>query len=329
MNKHTWIQVLKIGIGSALAIWIAETIGLSYATSAGIVALLTIQNTRKDTLHLAVKRIASFFVTMCIALVCVNLIPVHFISFGIFMLLLVGVSYYLDWNGAISVNAVIGTHIIFVEQGLNWQLLANEAAMVFIGIVIAVIFNMRMPSKEAELQMDIAHIDTYMDENLHSIADHLCSHAKLDKDRKHIKDLLDHISDAIEKAYANKNNTLKSHSEYYIDYLNFRKEQCEILLHIYYIVSHHDFVVEEAKIVAELMREVAGHLHVQKEIEAVMDKIDQTAHEIIKGDMPKTHEEFEGKAVLYQLLYELREFLWHQDMFTMNVTEEQILAYWE
>lgn len=329
MNKHTWIQVLKIGIGSALAIWIAETIGLSYATSAGIVALLTIQNTRKDTLHLAVKRIASFFVTMCIALVCVNLIPVHFISFGIFMLLLVGVSYYLDWNGAISVNAVIGTHIIFVEQGLNWQLLANEAAMVFIGIVIAVIFNMRMPSKEAELQMDIAHIDAYMDENLHSIADHLCNHAKLDKDRKHIKDLLDHISDAIEKAYANKNNTLKSHSEYYIDYLNFRKEQCEILLHIYYIVSHHDFVVEEAKIVAELMREVAGHLHVQKEIEAVMDKIDQTAHGIIKGDMPKTHEEFEGKAVLYQLLYELREFLWHQDMFTMNVTEEQILAYWE
>lgn len=329
MNKHTWIQVFKIGIGSALAIWIAEILGLRYATSAGIVTLLTIQNTRRDTFHLAEKRLFSFSVTICIAMLCVNLIPVHFISFGIFMLILVAVSYYLDWNGAISVNAVIGTHIIFMEQGLSKELLLNEAAMVIVGIVIAVLFNMKVPSKEAELLMDIAHIDAYMDENLHSIADHLCNHVKLDKDRKHLKALHEHIQKAIDKAYANKNNTLKSHSEYYIEYLNFRREQCEILLHVYYIVAHHDFVVEEAGTVAALIREVAGHLHVQKEIEAVMHNLDQTAHEIIEGAMPKTHEEFGSKAVLYQLLYELREFLWHQERFIENVTEEQILAYWE
>ena len=329
MNKYTWIQVFKIGIGSALAILIAEWMGLSYATSAGIVTLLTIQNTRKDTFHLALRRITSFGVTMLFAYVCVNFIPMRFVSFGVFMLALVGISYYLDWNGAISVNAVIGTHVLLMENGLTWKLVGNEAAMVLIGIVIAVLFNMRMPSKEAELQMDIAHIDSYMDENLISIADHLCSHSKLDKDKRHLSALLEHISGAIDKAYANRNNTLRSHSDYYIDYLNFRKEQCEILLHVYYIAAHHDFVVDEARIVAEVIREVAGHLHVQKEIEAVMHKIDKTAHEIIHGEMPKNQHEFEGKAVLYQLLYELREFLWHQEMFIQNVTEEQILAYWE
>lgn len=329
MNKHTWIQVFKIGIGSALAILVAEWIGLSYATSAGIVTLLTLQNTRKDTFHLALRRMTSFVVTMLLAYVCVTFIPMRFVSFGVFMLAVVGISYYLDWNGAISVNAVIGTHVLLMENDLTWKLVGNEATMVLIGIVIAVLFNMRMPSKEAELQMDIAHIDSYMDENLISIADHLCSHSKLDKDRKHLSALLDHISAAIDKAYANRNNTLRSHSDYYIDYLNFRKEQCEILLHVYYIVAHHDFVVEEAKIVAEVIREVAGHLHVQKEIEAVMHKIDKTAHEIIHGEMPKNQVEFGGKAVLYQLLYELREFLWHQELFIQNVTEEQILAYWE
>ena len=67
MNKHTWIQVFKIGIGSALAILIAEWMGLSYATSAGIVTLLTLQNTRKDTFHLALRRMTSFVVTMLLA----------------------------------------------------------------------------------------------------------------------------------------------------------------------------------------------------------------------------------------------------------------------
>ena len=176
--------------------------------------------------------------------------------------------------------------------------------------------------------MDIAHIDSFMHENLNAIADHLSNHSKLNKDKKHLKSLLVHISKAIDKAYTNKNITLKSHSDYYINYLNLRKEQCEILLHVYYIVAHHDFVVEEAAIVADVIRDVAGHLSIMKEIGLIKHKIDKVAKEIIHGDMPQNHKEFEGKAVLYQLLYELREFLWHQETFVNDVTEEQVLAYW-
>lgn len=329
MNKETWIQVIKIGLGSALAFYIASMIELDYATSAGIVTLLTIVNTRKDTFHLALKRIISFGVTIGLTALCVNLIPIDVLAFGIFMLLMVSISYYFNWNAAVSVNAVIGTHIILTERHIDWALVLNEAGIVFIGIVIAILFNLRMPDKEKELQMDIAHIDEYMGDNLTHIANHLCNHSKLNKDKEHLKNLLKHISQAIDKAYANKNNTLRSHSEYYINYLNLRKEQCEILLHIYYIVAHHDFVVEEAAIVAEEIRDVVKHLNVQNEIGVVKHNIDKVAQGLLHGDMPKTHQEFEGKAVLYQLLYELREFLWHQEMFVNDVTEEQILAYWE
>ncbi len=329
MNKETWIQVIKIGFGSALAYAIASLLQLDYATSAAIVALLTIVNTRKDTFHLALKRIVSFGVTIALAALFVKLIPFKVPAFCLFMLVMVGISYYLNWNAAISVNAVIGTHVILSVGDINWALAINEFGIVFIGIVIAILFNLRMPSKERELQMDIAHIDDYMAENLHSIADHLCSHSKLNKDKEHLRELLAHISKAIDKAYANRNNTLRSHSEYYINYLNLRKEQCEILLHVYYIVAHHDFIVEEATIVADEIREVIKHLHVQQEIGAVKHSIDKVAQGILHGDMPKNHQEFEGKAVLYQLLYELREFLWHQEQFVDNITEEQVLAYWE
>ena len=329
MNKETWIQVIKIGLGSALAFWLANLTQLNYATSAGIVTLLTIVNTRKDTFHLALKRILSFGVTIIFAAIAVSFIPIKVLAFGVFMLAMVSVSYYLNWNAAVSVNAVIGTHIILTEGRIYWELVLNEAGIVVIGIVIAILFNIRMPDKEREIQMDIAHIDQYMADNLHSIADHLCSHSKLNKDRMHLRHLLEHISGAIDKAYANRNNTLRSHSEYYINYLNLRKEQCEILLHVYYIVAHHDFVVEEAKIVADVIREVIEHLNVQQEIGAIKHSIDHVAQGILHGEMPKNHQEFEGKAVLYQLLYELREFLWHQEVFVSDVTEEQILAYWE
>lgn len=329
MNRDAWLQVFKIGIGSAIAILLAECLSLSYATSAGIVTLLTIQNTKKDTFHLARKRIVSFGVTMVIAFVCVNLIPLQFVSYGIFMIVLVAVSYQLEWNAAISVNAVLGTHIIFVEQALTAKVFLNEAAIVLIGIVIAILFNMRMHDKEEEIQMDIAHVEAYMEENLHSIADHLCSHSKLQKDKQHLVHLLEHISRAIEKAYLNRNNSLKSHADYYIHYLDFRKEQCEILLHVYYIAAHHEFVVEEAAVVAELIREIADNLHVQKEIKPLKAKIDHVTQGLLHGAMPKDHHELESKAVLYQVANELREFVWHHEDFVENVTEEQILAYWD
>ncbi len=328
MNKHTWIQVFKIGIGSAIAIYIARQLELSYATSAGIVTLLTLQNTRKDTFQLAVRRILSFLVTIVITYVCKSFIPIDVVSFGVFMLALVAISYRLDWNAAISVNAVIGTHVLLSEPVLTWELVYNEAAMVMIGIIIAVIFNMRMPSKEIEVQIDIGNIDQYLIDNLHSIADHICNHAKLNKDKKHLKSLLQHINKAIDKAYVNRHNTLRSHSDYYINYLELRKEQCEILLHVYYIVAHHDFVLEEANVVAEIIRDVADHLYVKRELGMLKTKIYKTTREIIYGEMPKNHEEFQTKAVLYQLLNEMREFMWHQEEFVNNVTEEQILAYW-
>lgn len=65
------LKALKIAAGSGIAIVAAEFLQLSYATSAGIITLLTVQDTRQDTIQLTVDRIMSF-------LLCVGLIYVCF-----------------------------------------------------------------------------------------------------------------------------------------------------------------------------------------------------------------------------------------------------------
>ena len=329
MNIDMASQIIKITIGTAVAILIAEAMGLRYATSAGIVTLLTIQATKKDTYSLAISRVLSFFVTMIVAFLMVTFVPGQALPFGIFMLFMVGISYIFSWKGAISINAVIGTHIILMEQGLNWELVINEATMVLIGIVLAIVCNLHMPSKEQEMKVDIDYIDNYMRRNLSYVADHLDNQAKLSKDREYLIVLIEHIEHAIEKAYINSHNTLKSHSNYYIEYLEARKQQCAIMVHFYYIVAHHNFIVEEASIVASVVRQVALSLDVQANTHYLRHKIDDVNHEILHGNMPKNADEFEGKAVLYQILNSLREFLWTQENFIEQVTEEQILAYWK
>ena len=59
------LKALKIAAGSGIAIVAAEFLQLSYATSAGIITLLTVQDTRQDTIQLTVDRIMSFLLCVC------------------------------------------------------------------------------------------------------------------------------------------------------------------------------------------------------------------------------------------------------------------------
>lgn len=46
------LQVIKMALAFFLAMTIAQCFGLQYTASAGIVGLLTIQNTRKETFQI-------------------------------------------------------------------------------------------------------------------------------------------------------------------------------------------------------------------------------------------------------------------------------------
>ncbi len=329
MDRHTWLQVLKVGVGSAISIVIAQFLHLDYATSAGIVTLLTIQNTKRATYQIALSRVVSFVVAAVVAVFCVWFVPSREVGFGIFMLILVSISYKRGWHSAISVNAVIGTHLILMETSIGPEIIISEAAMVLIGTAVAIVLNLTMFSQEKEMRRDIDYVESYIYDNLHFVANHLDNHSQLDKDREHLQRLIEHIDEAIDKAIINQNNIMKSHAEYYIHYLRMRKNQCAILIHFYYIVAHHEFIVEEATIVAAVVRKVAKKLDVQSETHNLKHQIDSVNDKILHLNMPKTYTEFEMKAVLYSLLNELREFLWIQEEFVENVTEEQREAYWE
>ena len=87
MKKHLKIKninllfLIKAGIGSAIAIIVAQSLGLLYSPSAGIITLLTLQNTKKETIVIAVKRILSFILATVIAFLSFETMGYHSIAF--------------------------------------------------------------------------------------------------------------------------------------------------------------------------------------------------------------------------------------------------------
>ena len=50
MNKTNALKIVKLSLGSSLAIFIAWLLKLEYSTVAGVITLLTVKNTKKETL---------------------------------------------------------------------------------------------------------------------------------------------------------------------------------------------------------------------------------------------------------------------------------------
>lgn len=72
MSEHVKLKrqkllllALKTAIGGSAAIYIAEKIGLQFAPSAGIIAMLSLVSTKWGTLKLSLLRVLTFFDVSC------------------------------------------------------------------------------------------------------------------------------------------------------------------------------------------------------------------------------------------------------------------------
>ena len=60
LNSNNTLKIIKLSIGSSLAVLIAWLLNLEYSMFAGIITLLTVKNTRKETLKAALGKVFGF-----------------------------------------------------------------------------------------------------------------------------------------------------------------------------------------------------------------------------------------------------------------------------
>ena len=112
ISKINYIKILKIAFGGTVAILIADILHLKYSVACGIITLLTIQDTKRETIQVAFKRFVSFLMAAGLAFILFTLFDFRVIVFGLFLLFFVGLSIIFDIKEGISVNAVLTTHFL-------------------------------------------------------------------------------------------------------------------------------------------------------------------------------------------------------------------------
>ena len=146
MTKKNLLQAFKISLAAVGAILLAGFMQLDFAVSAGIVAILTIQPTKRETFQTAVGRLYAFIAAVGIAYISFQIFGVTLPAFFVYLIVYILICQIFKWNSAMAMNSVLISH--FVTFGvMSWQTLANEALIFAIGVGAGILANMHLHKK--------------------------------------------------------------------------------------------------------------------------------------------------------------------------------------
>lgn len=309
------LRTIKTAVGAAIAMLIAYYLHLQYWPVAGIITVLSVQNTTKSSFKLAFFRVISTVIALLIAILSFHIIGYNPIAFGIFLLLFIPVANVFNLQDGIVLSAVLVTQFL-LEQSTSWYWIANVFLLMVIGAGIAIIANLFMPNLEDRISTYQGKVETSMKEILHRMSEQLLVGTNEDEKLELIKQSWDHMSDlkiaindGTDWTARHNDNQLISENDYYRAYFEMRNNQYELLRQMQNSLEKIPDTVSQSKDIANIMLQTAEDLAENNSTGDLVAKVETLQQKFHDSDLPTSRAEFEIRAQLYYFLNNFHQFL--------------------
>lgn len=308
IRKRVIGNTIKIASAAIISIIIATLLQLDFAISAGTVAILTIQPTKRETIQTALGRLLAFFSALLIGAFCFNMLGYRLWSFALFLLIYIWVCQIVGWYSSMAINSVLVSHFLTVGS-MNMHTLLNETQIFLIGVTIGVLANLHLRKNVNYIE----ELKESTDSQIKKILNHI-SHRVLDKDalpdsRDCFVELWDSIRKAKNVADMNYKNQLRKHDNYDMEYIRMRERQCQVLYEMYKNVQQIHTTPITAEKIANFLREMSDTYHKTNTGQELMVHFRELDESMKSKPLPTERIEFEDRARLFNLLRHIEEFI--------------------
>ena len=311
-KKTTHIELifksLKITAGAIFAIAIVSCLGLKYSATAGIITILSIQNTKKETIQTALARTAAFCCALVLSFVCYQLLGYTVFAFGVYLLGFTLLCLKFGWTAAIAMDSVLITHFL-AEKTMNIPMVSNEIGLFAIGAGIGVLLNLHLHPMENEWRKQMDEADEAIRAIIQRMAHRIRTLDRMNYDGTCFLSLDKQLEAAKKLALTNMDNTLGTPSCYELDYVQMRQFQSQVLRQIYNSIQMIAYLPDQAPVIASFFEQIAREYARTNDVKALLDTLHELILSMKKEALPKKREEFESRAVLFYILKQLEEFL--------------------
>lgn len=300
-------RTIKLILATVLAVYLADWLGLSYATSAGIIAILSVLDTRKSSLKMARNRLFSTLLALGLALATFAFLGFGIWTLGIFLAAYVPLAYRFKWEAGIAPSTVLVTHLL-LEQNISLSFLGNELALFLIGAGLALLFNFYMPSQEATIEAYHQQVEDLLKQILLRFEAFLLN-GDGRNDAQLINQLDQILEDALKVVYLERHNQLFHQTNYQVHYFEMRAAQNKILRTMAGTINKCLLEGRENIILASLFERAAQQLSRENSAKELLLDIELFHTTFRERPLPQTREEFETRATLFQLLHDMEAFI--------------------
>jgi uncharacterized membrane protein YgaE (UPF0421/DUF939 family) len=319
--KFIGYRTIKTAIGAAVGMLIAQSLGLKYGTAAGVIVILSVQSTKRQSVKIAIQRMGAFFLALFLSSILFNSAGFTPIIFGVFLLIFVPLAARFKLNEGIVVSSVLVTHLL-VEKTTAVPLIINELLLMLIGVSTALVLNLYMPSVEKDIKDDIASVEDNIRELLHHMSIALRECAISIKEEELFIALENTLKRGRQRAYRNLNNSLFSDSSYYVKYMDMRLQQLKALKNMRRHFEKFSITYKQTEMISDFTLNIANSIHEYNTAEGLLKNLQELREEFKNMELPKTREEFENRAMLYQFLNDMEQFLLIKNDFKKYIKEE-------
>lgn len=303
---NTTIKMTLVGVITSL---IARALGIDYWLTAGIVAILSISLTKRDSITSSLRRVVDAIFGLMLSTLMFIAFGYTFLVFSIFTFLFVYVSFKLKLQEGIILSLVLVSHLL-IEEAFNFNMIGNELAILFIAVGVAMIINTFYPqSSEKVLDRHVQSVDQL-------IRDHLFMLSLLLKDPEYHEEYYRHyamldrkIQSTIDEVELVDKDLLFQNDHSYLAYFHMRKEQSSYIRHMYQhalkIKNLHPYAQE----ISEYVKTLANDIGLYDRATGQLKRLDLLMQHYKQAQLPQTRDEFELRASLYQIMQEIESFL--------------------
>lgn len=315
--KYIYNLAFKMSISATIALILANLLKLQFSAVAAVIAILSIQDTRKKSLIVGKNRIVACITAILLSVIIYKFLGQNSLTFAAFLLVFIPITSRFKISEGMVPAVVLSTHLLVADEiTLYWVI--NELLIMIIGVGIASIANLFMPSLHHQFNEDKEYIEKSYRVILSKMSKSLLTYS-VDRDEEVIvRDIEKRLNESIERAYKIANNNLLKSDSYYVDYMNMRKSQFDIIKKLRSHFEKFYMSFEQTYMIAKFTKSVADQVKDTNDCKDLLKELDKIKLDFKQMALPKTREEFENRAQLLQFLNDMEDLLRIKSNFVLN-----------
>ena len=312
------MNTLKITAAAVLAILCANALKLDFAVSAGIVAILSVQPTKKETIKTAMARLLAFTAALGISIPLFNLLGFTVQVFFLYLAVFILICQWRHWLSAMAMDSVLISHFLSFGKSDIPQIM-NEVLLFVIGVGFGILVNIFLHKKTNYIEELKSQTDDKIRQALHRMSLRILDPQLKDYNGDCFISLNKSIFTAKKQAEENFNNQFTRKDTYDNRYISMRENQTKVLQEMFKCACKITTVPHTAPLVAAFLEKVSVEYHKDNDVQNLLAELEELRSKMKTVPLPIERTEFEDRANLFMLLERLEEFLMLKRIFAQEV----------